>query len=535
MGNNNFEPLLDRSLSSPKFESWRLSFSLVDLAEAKSVRLPSKVALTAGSATDYIRTRLAALHNSLHCSNGTLYVFLLQGSDLTLNQISLNAGSISLSPLAILVQPDAAALQHGGLLHAPLSCSCCEVTQSSGVPKLLALSSGHGDLTVGIHGGGLKGWCLSNTVCPVTAGAPVGVEPFVIQAAVRTSQDTIRVAVITIMDKTESWEAGCEVRLCELRVAADTTTISVASTAAVVYVSSLPPFAVVMDAAAGYPEGSLLIAAAPGHPKQEGREGDHPDHRGLGLPQGGSTAGPTAAAAAGQDSDDDIDPELLAAAQARLAHMTSDTPQEEVLDLHSADVFKEGGPEGLGELGSEPPCHLLLFKLEPVGGFQAVCSRSLSPYNLLTSQSGLSGLGQPAALLGVTDDVDCAVMRVSVGPASSSEQIQIKHEGTVPALAYIAAGKQQKKFLLLPPSSDLSSPGCAVSAVLVESQKYVYVYGRTAPNSIQGSQQVVDLQSQDYQGIGSPVEGARLIRSGDRQVVVLLTEIELLLLPLVAQ
>jgi hypothetical protein len=63
---------------------------------------------------------------------------------------------------------------------------------------------------------------------------------------------------------------------------------------------------------------------------------------------------------------------------------------------------------------------------------------------------------------------------------------QVKHQGTVPALSYIAAGKQQKKFLLL---STHRSPE-PVCAALVESLKYAYIYGTTTLSESSGVQQV---------------------------------------------
>lgn len=117
-----------------------------------------------------------------------------------------------------------------------------------------------------------------------------------------------------------------------------------------------------------------------------------PDHRGLGLSQGsGDALGP------GKDSDDDdVDPVLLEAANARLAHMTSETQVEDPPAYQAADVFKEGGPEGLGEMGGEPPCDLLLFRMGSAQEAQrpTLLSRvALSPHSVMAAQQGLPGRG----------------------------------------------------------------------------------------------------------------------------------------------
>lgn len=62
--------------------------------------------------------------------------------------------------------------------------------------------------------------------------------------------------------------------------------------------------------------------------------------------------------------------------------------------------------------------------------------------------------------------------------------VQVIHTASVPALAYIAAGKLLKKYLLVPKS------GGWLAAVLVENQKLMYVYTATASMQRQGKQQV---------------------------------------------
>lgn len=96
-----------------------------------------------------------------------------------------------------------------------------------------------------------------------------------------------------------------------------------------------------------------------------------------------------------------------------------------------------------------------------------------SPLRLLGVRTAA---GSTSVLLGLADDVDCAVVKVSISPPSSgdvaavsavasaagvsvgsgggggvggSPSIEVQHVSSVPALAYVAAGKMQRKHLLL--------------------------------------------------------------------------------------
>ncbi len=117
------------------------------------------------------------------------------------------------------------------------------------------------------------------------------------------------------------------------------------------------------------------------------------------------------------------------------------------------------------------------------------------------------GLRQPL-LLGVTDDVDCAVVQLSTAAepdgsqqaASVAEQgtgaddvplVLVRHVSSIPALAYVAAGKTHKRHLLLGPGalaaadgagatdgsgSALQQPRRPLAAVLVEDRRFAYIY-----------------------------------------------------------
>lgn len=98
---------------------------------------------------------------------------------------------------------------------------------------------------------------------------------------------------------------------------------------------------------------------------------------------------------------DDVDDALLAAAQARLAHMTSERQEGAGADLQAADVFKEGGPDGLGEMGAEPACDLLLLEL---GGPapRTLAHMPLAPHRVVTAHAGERALpASPPPLWGL--------------------------------------------------------------------------------------------------------------------------------------
>lgn len=89
------------------------------------------------------------------------------------------------------------------------------------------------------------------------------------------------------------------------------------------------------------------------------------------------------------------------------------------------------------------------------------------------------------------------------------------HAVSIPALAYVAAGKTYKRHLLLGSagtgcssgSASSSGAGGVLSAVLVESQRFMYVYGFTSSREEYGRQQVVELGLEE----GESVLGARLV------------------------
>jgi hypothetical protein len=174
---------------------------------------------------------------------------------------------------------------------------------------------------------------------------------------------------------------------------------------------------------------------------------------------------------------------------ASLSQHAGDLPQQQW-----SDVFKESGPGELGTGGSEPAVDILLYA--PVdapsssgcgdssaatataaavgtvgtvaaGRVSLKCTASCGPHKLLLAEScpgSSSELG--GLLLGLTDDVDCAVMTAAFSnPAaaaaaaggsssggsssSSSGDLVVTHSAFLPAIAYVVAGKTQRRHLLL--------------------------------------------------------------------------------------
>lgn len=69
------------------------------------------------------------------------------------------------------------------------------------------------------------------------------------------------------------------------------------------------------------------------------------------------------------------------------------------------------------------------------GNYETVMQIGCSPHDVVAIQSG----HWHPMLLGLSDDVDCAVVAVS----ADGQQLQAQHVHTIPALAYVAAGTAQ--------------------------------------------------------------------------------------------
>lgn len=176
------------------------------------------------------------------------------------------------------------------------------------------------------------------------------------------------------------------------------------------------------------------------------------------------------------------------------------------------DIYRESEPDGLGAPGSEPACDVALYEYVRAGTGSSAAGewRRLScvhggAHSLITAQRLLQSPavrgegGQEGLLLGLADDVDCAVFRVAFAAApkreggvapptaadsakpaaearaegegaaagSVQEELQrpapggtasqgpgavsvvVAQEGCVPALAYVASGKTQRRHVLI--------------------------------------------------------------------------------------
>ncbi|GMH33430.1 hypothetical protein BSKO_01264 [Bryopsis sp. KO-2023] len=153
------------------------------------------------------------------------------------------------------------------------------------------------------------------------------------------------------------------------------------------------------------------------------------------------------------------------------------------------DVCHESGPDDLGNLGQEPPCIICHYKRSSSGqGYTKEKEVVCHPHGYL----GQCDSSSQFPLLGLTDDVDMAVIEPGVGESSG---LQISHLGSVPAFAYVAAGKPQRKYLFIGP---LESP---ISAVLIESERMIYVYGGSKTTTdAHGQFQVLDIQNYVAEG-----------------------------------
>lgn len=70
--------------------------------------------------------------------------------------------------------------------------------------------------------------------------------------------------------------------------------------------------------------------------------------------------------------------------------------------------------------------------LDSDANYEAVMQISCRPHDVVASQAG----HPHPMLLGLSDDVDCAVVSVS----AAGQQLQAQHTASIPALAYVAAG-----------------------------------------------------------------------------------------------
>ena len=124
-------------------------------------------------------------------------------------------------------------------------------------------------------------------------------------------------------------------------------------------------------------------------------------------------------------------------------HNQSSTAPETAVDFPVqplATLRQEGSANDAAQSSEDQPAS---DKQQPSGmnvtadrhaGYKAVMQIGCSPHDVVATQSG----HQHPMLLGLANDVDCAVVAVSA--AADGQQLQAQHVRSIPALAYVAAG-----------------------------------------------------------------------------------------------
>ncbi|KAL3133777.1 hypothetical protein ABBQ32_008257 [Trebouxia sp. C0010 RCD-2024] len=114
------------------------------------------------------------------------------------------------------------------------------------------------------------------------------------------------------------------------------------------------------------------------------------------------------------------------------------------------------------------------------GLYVAVDQMECDPHKVVAVRPGQHN----QMLLGLSNDVDCAVVAFS---SSSRLVLEARHLHSIPAFTYVAAGKVHKKFTLLGHSKSL------ISAVIVEGNRFSYVYKHTSGRQCTGDSQIIDM------------------------------------------
>ncbi|PSC70698.1 hypothetical protein C2E20_5843 [Micractinium conductrix] len=493
----------------------------------------------------------------------------------------------------------------GGLSTSQLPPSAVEVQAAGGPTGLMLVSAGRGDVALALaqprpgQQPPAAAAALSAAAWPLRPAPPLqGVRPVHLAAAFvmppqatggaapsGSDQQQATADVCCIMwaprPRSQRQASRCEVYAMRLAATLAPHPALAVRSVQLLKVSDLPPHGVLANPATG---GVLLALQA----SAEGAEDEAAAQRIA------AAAAAQPGHAAGGDDDDDVSPRSLAVAVACLQAYTSDEPAGPLPHQQYADLYREAGADGVGAMGSEPTCTLFTFapaaagvdaaRAAPAGAATAgqpllrlAHTLSCQPHKLLTCHlqppafgaqepptpdthlavdggsggkaaeaggAGTPGGGQaagPTLLLGLTDDVDCAVVAVSCADASdagvgSSDAAAgggdsgggdsagggagfvVRHAASIPALAYVAAGKVQRKFILLAP------PGGDLAGVLAEAIKYCYLYRATGSRQEIGEHQVVDMELPDGSGCG--LLGAALAggRAGGTRLVLLARE-----------
>ncbi|DBA75109.1 TPA: hypothetical protein ACH3X1_010431 [Trebouxia sp. C0004] len=171
-------------------------------------------------------------------------------------------------------------------------------------------------------------------------------------------------------------------------------------------------------------------------------------------------------------------------------------------DQRGASPLQDGMTPPAGDLSqqdAEQPVYRLADQME------------CEPHKVVAVRPGQ----QQQILLGMSDDVDCAV----VGFKPSNSALVSDHIHTIPALAYVAAGKIHKKFTLL------GHPESRLAAAVIEGHRFSYVYKHTTGRQRTGDSQIIDMGLEEK---SAAVLGAALVWQDGQDTLLVLVADQLL-------
>ncbi|KAL0045595.1 hypothetical protein WJX82_010847 [Trebouxia sp. C0006] len=467
---------LDSTKSNPLFDNWKLARGLS--VSEEHVTLEGHVTVLDHS-TEYLNTRAAVLHNHLNYSGGRFFVFKTHDGIDSLCEVS-SGQQVGLRKAVWEQSYDARkSCASQQTAHSALQPSVAIIQSLQSPEEKLIVSSGRGDLIL-LDGGDPQGPCFPLQSSESSTGA----RSIHIEAAFQQAPGHVQVVAWAVKQKQGSESAGCEIFLISLEhdKMASGTALTVKAVE-LLQVSALPPHAVMVQPL----HGLIIIAAS--NPETQRQSCADP---------------PVQAIIADGDGDDDVDsmsPRTLRQAADRLARFTSDQPADDAVPRNEfTDLYNEASmPPPAGDLrqhNAEQPVYRLADQVE------------CDPHKVVAIRPGQ----QQQILLGMSNDVDCAV----VGFKSSNSALVSDHIHTIPALAFVAAGKIHKKFTLL------GHPESRLAAAVIEGHRFSYVYKHTTGRQWTGDSQIIDMGLEEK---SAAVLGAALVwQDGQDQLFILVPD-----------
>ncbi|KAK9845069.1 hypothetical protein WJX74_010199 [Apatococcus lobatus] len=480
---------LDPEKSGAQFESWRLSSAPIPAPVHASLSSPVEVLSHPGSG--YLQVRAAVQHNHLQSWAGRLLAFVCDQRGSLLRQLHPSKNQEG-QPEVVLLPATASTAA------ARLNASLAVVETPAGPSQRCLASTGQDDLHLLDYGP--EPAQIAGCISPLALGQHIAtdpdtchhtsavsaVQPFSLLSACQTDpEDDIYTVVWTLTAGSQQRAALCRVLLITLAVSmlgADEGSETRSETQPQTCLGQLQVKSVrllqesPLTPHAAFPTQDckgFVVAAQPMSPKRRPTGND----LGSGRP------------CAIDDEDDDVDPRTLQQAVEQLAKFTSENVEDpgELLPGRKADLLRDPGPEDPG-CSTHPACTLTTHPCippdAPATGAGKPMDVACHPYKLLAC-SCRGG----KRLLGLVDDVDCALVEASAPDASYPATL--KHLSSIPALTYVAEGKVQRKHVLL------GKPGSQVAAVIVEGSRFAFVYYSTPIKAAYGRQQVLEIPTDD--------------------------------------